>query len=177
MSQLSDQGLSFLKEFGLLPEQFTEICRPHACPEAVVLGIIKTESGGDSGAWRYEKDYPYLHQPAVWANDFGWTEATERQAQSFSYGLMQIMLATARAQGYRFHPRMLFDPRTNISWSCFHLKTLYDKYLDWMDAVSAYNFGHPAKKLLSKTYKNQAYVDRVYGYAAGFQLSDGPKVT
>lgn len=170
-------SLAFLKVCGLTAEEFAEVLHLHPCPPHLVLGLIKTESGGNKGAMRFEPGYPYVKDSALWAKHSGWTEITERTLQMFSYGLVQIMLATARDRGFGLHPELLFDPKVNVSWGCFHLSLLNSKYGSWQDAIAAYNFGHPAKKLISGKYKNQEYVDRVYTYAAEFMTHGGPKVT
>jgi soluble lytic murein transglycosylase-like protein len=173
---LSTSGLDFLKKTGLTPATFAESLKLHPCPAHLVLGIIATESLGEQGAMRYEPAYPYLFNVKKFAKLSGWTEPTEQALQMFSYGLMQIMLAVARDKGFNLHPMNLLQPKTNVSWGCFHLWSLFRKYQIWTDAIAAYNYGHPAKKLISGKYKNQEYVDRVYFHAAEFQLGDGPEL-
>lgn len=174
---INQAGLNFLQKIGLAPEVFAEILKTYPCPPALVLGLIATESSGNPDALRFEPTYPYLYDVPRYAKILGWSEPTEKALQMFSYGLMQIMLAVAREHGFNFHPRLLLQPKTNLTWGCHHLWSLFRRYQNWADAISAYNYGHPAKKMLTGKYKNQEYVDRVYFYAAGFQLDGGPSVT
>lgn len=168
-STLNDLGVDFLKRCGLERARFTQITSQNVCPESIILGLIVVESGGHSGAMRYERSYPYLSETKAWAAKFQWTEATEAQLQSFSYGLMQIMLATARSLDFGLHPKDLLDPHINLAWGCYYLRRLFTRYMDWQDAVASYNAGHPSRKLLSRKYVNQAYVDQVYLHAAEFE--------
>lgn len=174
---LNQAGLTFLQKTGLTPDVFAEVLKVYPCPPAIVLGLIATESAGNPDALRFEPTYPYTHDVPRFAQIHGWTSETEKTLQMFSYGLMQLMLATARERGFNFHPRLLLQPKTNITWGCHFLYSLFRRYQNWMDAISAYNYGHPAKKMLTGKYKNQEYVDRVYFHAAGFQLDGGPTVT
>jgi soluble lytic murein transglycosylase-like protein len=60
-------------------------------PPALVLAVIHMESGGDPDAFRVE--------PAV---------------RDASFGLMQVLLGTARGKGFAQAPRYLFDPPVSI---------------------------------------------------------------
>lgn len=175
---LSPAGLQYLSRTGLAPDTFAEVLKPYPpMPPAIVLGLIATESGGNPDALRFEPAYPYLFEVKKFAKLNQWTEQTEQALQMFSYGLTQVMLAVAREAGFYNHPRLLLQPKTNLVWGTHHLWRQYRRYGSWADAVAAYNYGHVAKTLLKKNYKNQQYVDRVYYYAAEFQLNDGPQVS
>jgi len=166
---LSSDGEKFLARCGLTADQFREVLVPHPCPPHLVLGLIHTESGGNPDALRYEPGYQYHFEPTTEAKVHGWTTPTEVALQSFSYGLMQIMLATARERGFHLHPKLLFVPKINVAWGTFHLFELRRRFSSWENAVAAYNWGHPAKKLLSPVYKNQDYVDKVFAAAGKFE--------
>ncbi len=99
--------------------------------------------------------------------------ATEVALQSFSFGLMQIMLATAREAGFNLHPKLLLVPKINLTWGTHHLFENFRRYGSWPDAVAAYNWGHPARALLGGKYKNQDYVDKVFAAAKDFEVSGG----
>jgi soluble lytic murein transglycosylase-like protein len=166
-----------MKASGLSADVFAEILKLYPCPPHIVLGIIATESSDNPDAMRFEPGYKYLFDVERHAKILGWTVETEKTLQMFSWGLMQLMLATAREMGFNFHPRLLLQPKTNVSWGAKHLWNLFRRYQNWGDAVAAYNYGHAAKKMLTNKYKNQEYVDRVYYHAAGFQRDGRPSVT
>lgn len=166
---LSEKGLAFLAKTGLTPESFAELLTPHPVPPALVLGVIHTESAGNADAMRFEPGYKFLFEPKSYAAKHGWTEETEKALQMFSYGLMQVMGAVAREMGFNLHPKLLLVPKINLSWSLLHLWSLKQRFKTWPDAVAAYNWGHPARSLLSGKYKNQAYVDKVFAAAQEFE--------
>ncbi len=166
---LNLQGEKFRDRCGLTPDAYLEVLTRHPIPPPLVLGLIATESSGNPDAMRFERNYPYPFQPKEHAQALGWTEDTERTLQSFSFGLMQIMLATARECGFNLHPRLLFTPKINLAWGSYHLHALYRRFGTWPDAVAAYNFGHPARTLISGKFKNQDYVDKVFNAAARFE--------
>jgi soluble lytic murein transglycosylase-like protein len=174
MSSLSAKAVGFLHLCGLTQEKFLEICSQTLVPPELVLGIIKQESGGDAEAMRFEPSYRWLHEPEVWAQRMGWTADTERALQCFSYGLMQIMLSTARELGFAKQPHQLLSPVINLSWGCLYFGVLGKRHGDWTDAVSAYNQGSPKKKAFSSAYKNQDYVDSVLKYAEEYSRGAPP---
>lgn len=171
---LSPEGLAFALQLGVSPETFTELLIPHPVPPALVLGLIRTESGGNPDALRFEPGYKFLFETKSYAAKHGWTEMTEQTLQMFSYGLMQIMGATARESGFNLHPKLLLVPKINLSWGLLHLWSLKQRFKTWPDAVAAYNYGHPARTLLTGKYKNQAYVDLVFQTARSFEAPDDP---
>jgi soluble lytic murein transglycosylase-like protein len=174
---LNAAGLEFLKRCGLSELEFLSILKGTPCPNSLVLGVIQTESSGYADAMRFEAKYEYVHDVERYARMYKWTTETELTLQKFSYGLMQIMLATARWRGFTHHPRRLLEPKTNVAWGVYHLHALYQQFKTWPDAVAAYNYGHPAKTLITKKYKNQEYVDRVYRHAASFQVDGEYRIT
>lgn len=106
---------------------------------AMIKGIIKAESNWDVNASRFE-----AHK----------TDA--------SWGLMQVMLATAR--GVLNIPDMtttqLINPRTNIEAGTKLLADNWTRFGNLRDAVAAYNAGTPRLGTDGK-YVNAAYVDKV----------------
>lgn len=98
---------------------------------ALVGGIAEAESGLRVYASRYEPGYKYLDNPSVWANKFkpyGLSIDTEKYGQRVSFGLMQIMGATARWMGFD-EPFLteLFVPKTNVYYACKYIRWLYLK--------------------------------------------------
>lgn len=165
---MNDDAADFIRDCGLEPSEFEQIVQTQKIPPNLLLGLVKTESAGEAGAMRYEPNYPYLFHVEHFATVSRWTVATETELQRFSWGLCQIMLATARERGFGLHPARLLEPTVGLTWGAYHLSELYLKHKTWPAAVSAYNQGTPKKSLLSGKFKNQAYVDRVYKYAGEF---------
>lgn len=165
----NEAGLEFVKRCGLDQKTVDDFSNFYKIPRHILLGVIKQESSGRARAMRFEPHFKYLTGVKEYATLLGWTAATEEALQKFSFGLMQIMLATARGHGFDGHPMNLLSPETNIAWGGLHLKRLFDKYQNWPDAIAAYNWGHPAKRFGGAGYKNQDYVDGVLAYAKEFE--------
>lgn len=106
---------------------------------AMIKGIIKAESNWDVNASRYE-----AHK-----GDASW-------------GLMQLLLATARGvlgiSGLT--TTQLIQPRVNIEAGTKLMAQNWDKFGNLRDAVAAYNAGTPRLGKDGK-YVNAAYVDKV----------------
>jgi hypothetical protein len=128
---------------------------------------MTVESSGNQLAMRYEPHYKYTFKPHIYADAHRMTLATEIELQKFSYGLMQIMGATARELGFKDHFAFLLDAVTGFSWGCLYFARLLDRFPNYLDAISAYNQGSPRKTLLGK-YKNQKYVDKVLMAAGSY---------
>jgi len=111
---------------------------------------------------------------------------TELLAQQTSWGLMQIMGATARERGFadnNYHYNAsnkgwlteLCDPQVNLEWGCRHLRWMLDHAgsfnirasTQWQNAdlAAAWNGGARIMEFVNAKptgrYKNQSYVDRV----------------
>lgn len=166
---MNDAARVFVARCGLLPQDVERASSIQKVPTDILLGLIMTESAGDAGAMRYEKNFSYLHAVAPHAKMFKWTEDTEEALQKFSWGLCQIMLATARWRGFSFHPTRLLEPVVGLTWGAHHLHELFLQYKDWPSAISAYNQGSPRKNLLTGRFKNQKYVDTVLRHARVFR--------
>jgi soluble lytic murein transglycosylase-like protein len=110
--------------------------RSHGLSADLVEAIVTQESSGRADAFRFE--------PSVWE----WFKANPlaaglnaRRAAS-SYGLMQMLFATATDYGFRAEPEYLFLPKTNLDMGCKHFAVL----LKWAKgnvpkALQAYNGG------------------------------------
>lgn len=105
---------------------------------AWIKAHIKAESNWDVNASRFE-----VHK----------TDA--------SWGLMQLLLATAReVLGQSdLTTTQLINPRTNIEAGTKYLSQLWARYGNMRDAIAAYNAGSP--RLIQGKYVNQDYVDKV----------------
>lgn len=90
-------------------------------PASWVRAVIMTESSGDPNAYR-----------------------AEPQINDGSYGLMQLLLRTARGLGYAGTTAGLYDPATNIDLGTKLLRDLRRSYGTNFERVySAYNSGNP----------------------------------
>jgi len=90
-------------------------------PESWISAVIETESSWNPGAYR-----------------------AEPQINDGSYGLMQILVKTARGLGYTGDPDGLWDPATNIDLGTKLLNELRGRYgEDFRRVYSAYNSGKP----------------------------------
>lgn len=127
-------------------------------PVGLIKAIIEIESGGNTYAIRYEKNYRWLVKPL---KQFHWHTPTERISQKTSWGLMQIMGAVARERGFEGrYLAELCNPELGIKYGTKHLKWQYNRYDNWEDTISAYNRGNNGKDD-NGDYFNQEYVDKV----------------
>lgn len=129
-------------------------------PANLLGAIVFTESGGNSLAARFEKDYKYLFESKRFARETGVTETTEMMLQMTSWGLCQVMGAVARELGVVGPLLNILDPETNLTVACKLIKRLAAKHSQRDDIIAAYNAGTPVKTIDGK-YRNQAYVDKV----------------
>jgi soluble lytic murein transglycosylase-like protein len=96
-------------------------------PASWIEAVIITESSGDPAAYRFE---PKLNEA--------------------SYGLMQLLLSTARGLGFTGRAEELYDPDTNIYFGTKLLADLKRRYgTDLRRIYSAYNSGRPDLYLTS----------------------------
>ena len=146
-----------------LDEKFiTETARIYNVPAHLIYALIEIESAANAFALRYESHYKYVYRVTAFAHASGLTGATEHQLQKFSWGLMQIMGGTARWLGFEKPLPLLLEPKIGVSWGTMYFGSLFKRYGNEADAVSAYNQGSPRRHLLSSDYKNQEYVDKVF---------------
>ena len=127
-------------------------------------GHIQTAAGGD---WSL-----YLLIKSVISTESAWNPTAVRlepRVQDASYGLMQILLGTAKWLGYPGDGNGLYDPGTNIKYGSRYLVYQLDRYPGVLsDAISAYNGGH-ALRASGGGYVNQRYVDEVNIYYVWYQ--------
>lgn len=139
-------------------------------PENLLAAIVQTESSNNKWACRFEPHYKYLYQTKENARDNGITEATETVFQMSSWGLCQVMGATARELGLKGTIFQLLDEKTNLIYSAKLLKKLAGRWKERDDIIAAYNAGSPIQDMRGQ-YKNQAYVDKVNMYLGAIYLS------
>jgi len=145
----------------------------HGLPPPLVYAIIETESGGNPWAIRYEPAfYEKYIAPAPIKGRGTCSAQTEARMQATSWGLMQLMGATARETGFDgVFLSQLCDPKVGIEWGCTYLANLVQRYASryrWEGVVAAYNAGSP-KKTKTGLWVNQSYVDKIRA-ARGFQF-------
>ena len=106
-------------------------------PSGLIRAIISAESSWNAKAFR-----------------------PEPQIGDASYGLMQILLGTARQLGYKGTAEKLFEPSINIRLGARYLKSRMLLYSTYEEAIAAYNAGQP-RRAADGRFINQAYVDKV----------------
>lgn len=147
---------------------------------ALVVAIILTESGGDTGKTKFEPEYEHVWKLPEMAKKYGPTRSLtldielETRYQKTSWGLMQIMGAVAREFGMTANLPLLVNSYTNITYGCKLLSRLMERYGNFFDVIAAYNGGHGAilKKDKDGKYGNQEYVDKVMGWYSRLDPSE-----
>lgn len=170
------------------PQYVAVVAPQYGLPPALVTAIVKTESGGDRFAHRAEPAYrwlwdvrtnaPYriasnlaaqrLPPPGFSAPD-GISKNTEWLDQQSSWGLMQVMGAVAREQGFTGFLCGLCDPLTGLHHGCQLLAKRAGQYRvehGWQGVIASYNAGHPG------TTAGAAYVQRVLAHAAATSIEE-----
>ena len=125
----------------------------------LALAFAEVESAGDPLAVRYEAHWKYYFDVPQFAYRLRITQETERNLQSLSWGLMQVMGSVARELGFVESLITLSDPHLGAKYGCMKLKQCMRKYPIFEDAIASYNAGSPRK--LDGHYVNQGYVDKI----------------
>lgn len=110
----------------------------------LLRAVIWKESKGDPLAVRFEPRIP-----------------------DTSYGLMQVLLGTARSLGFAGSMQELLDPATNIAVGTQYLRSRFDEYLDFRLAVASYNSGSPVFR--DGVLINEGYVQEVQANLAALK--------
>lgn len=138
----------------------------HGLPVRLVSAVVGVESGGDACAFRYEPKFfeRYIRgNPQVRAVRPCSLE-TERTAQATSWGLMQVMGATARGLGYQgAFLSELTRPEVGLEYGCRLLAKLAKRREEghgWPGVVAAYNAGS-VRITPEGGFVNQSYVDKI----------------
>ncbi|MFZ5425739.1 MAG: transglycosylase SLT domain-containing protein [Thermodesulfobacteriota bacterium] len=149
-----------------LRKMMEETAARHGLPARLVEAVVKVESGGDPWAFRYEPRFyeRYVLNDASLRAAPPCSLATERQARASSWGLMQVMGATARGLGFSGpFLAQLCEPSAGLEYGCRLLALLRDRHLPslgWPGVVAAYNAGSPRRDE-SGRYVNQPYVEKI----------------
>jgi soluble lytic murein transglycosylase-like protein len=159
-------GATFLKpEILALVE---DAARKHGLDFWMLVAQVEKESSGNPNAIRLEATYR-------WFFPRGSTpEGDELEFQRTSWGLLQIMGATARELGYA-EPATPWpssplknDPAAALDLGCAYLVRMWRRWgPSWRDALSAYNAGHPTPENFG------AYVEPILERADALKESVG----
>jgi soluble lytic murein transglycosylase-like protein len=138
---------------------------------SLVAAIVLQESGGNPLAIRHESEYRWLWpSSAKVVPPPGVSLATEIAQQRTSWGLLQVMGATAREHGCRepFLTALIADPALGLRFGCLYLASLFARFpgAGREGAISAYNAGHPTPD------NEDTYVRRVIARLAELQTLD-----
>jgi soluble lytic murein transglycosylase-like protein len=128
---------------GRLQTIASEIAVKHNLNPAVVMAVCEIESNWDTYAVRYEPNWKYLLDPAMWSKRVNTSAATERVLQSCSWSLMQIMGTVARELGFTQPFPMLCKPEIGLEYGCRKLVDCLKRYPALPDALASYNAGNP----------------------------------
>lgn len=147
----------------------------HVLDYRLVGAIVQMESGGIPYRTRYEKAWGNFLTPDTYAKMLGITRDTEAMAQAHSYGLMQIMGATARGLGFKGYLSSIVLSDIGLDWGCRYLAIQFDRFKkDIHQTISSYNAGTPSYDHISGKFQNQSYVDGVMAcYEAISSYKDG----
>ncbi|MEM4360120.1 MAG: transglycosylase SLT domain-containing protein [Candidatus Bilamarchaeaceae archaeon] len=129
-----------------------EMSNKYNVPIPLIKAVIKVESNWDINASRYEANI-----------------------KDASWGLMQVLLGTARdiLKKPNLTISELQQPRTNIEAGTAYLAYQLKRYNGSIpDAISAYNAGSSKFNPVTRTYGNQSYVNKVYGYYIVYRGSE-----
>lgn len=140
--------------------------------DCLIASIIQQESAGITFRIRAEPSYQYLEAPERWAKRLGITKETEICCQKISWGLMQLMGATARSLGYEDHLTELVEPTIGLYWGTFYLQSKLKKYKSMKAAIAAYNAGSLRIDKEGNVI-NQEYITAVMKW---YQELAGPKL-
>ena len=156
-------------------EIITDAAQRYGVPPQLFHAIVQVESSGLAYATRYEPGYrwlwdvregrPYQGDPNNLPSKSRFcTSATELVGQRTSWGLVQIMGATARELGFQgpFLAELL-DLKCNTNYGAMYLNRLYRRFADegeWEAVAVAYNAGSPRRDHHGR-WVNQQYVDRL----------------
>lgn len=112
---------------------------------------------------------PDLLGAMIWQESLGDALAArfEPGVADTSYGLMQVLLGTARSLGFAGSVQDLLDPETNIALGAQYLRSRFDLYPDFRLAVASYNSGSPIPR--NGRLLNEGYVNDVRAHLAALK--------
>jgi soluble lytic murein transglycosylase-like protein len=120
--------------------------KKHALDFWTLVAQVEKESSGNPNAIRLEEAYRWFYPSG------SKPEGDELEFQRTSWGLLQIMGATARELGYTEAATpwpsspLKSDPAAALDLGCRYLVGMLRRHGNIADALSAYNAGSPSKK-------------------------------
>lgn len=97
----------------------------HGIQPHILAGLVAHESHGDPWAERLEENYKWLWGDQPHERPFQKPRLMDvthwLEAQKWSRGLCQVMVATACEHGFGGWPSQLHDPWTGLAWGAFYL--------------------------------------------------------
>jgi soluble lytic murein transglycosylase-like protein len=110
--------------------------RAHGLDPLLVEAVVLQESSGKAHAVRFEPSV------ARWFKGNPKAAGLTPERYASSYGLMQILYATATDYGFSSAPEFLFLPQVGLDFGCMHLAAMLKwAQKDTMLALAAYNGG------------------------------------
>lgn len=131
----------------LFRAELLEAAALHNVPTARLAALVEQESAGEPRAYRYEPTFwtKYLAKRVDYAPPAPGVLALGAWMRrvSASYGLCQIMYATARDFGLppELPPEALFQPRMNLTLGAKILASHRKRSADWRETWLRYNGG------------------------------------
>jgi hypothetical protein len=126
----------------------------------VLEAIGTVETALVAPACRYEPEWRYFVDPALWAKRLGQTFFTEKIQQATSWGPLQVMGSVARELGFDGHLSTLSSASVGLRIGAKKFHKLTCRYSKLEDAIASYNAGSPRFRK-DGTYVNQEYVNKV----------------
>lgn len=128
-------------------EAFATALRAYPVPPELLMALVIQESGCDPLARRHEPRFQaaYVTGNPRWdaARALGWTD----EALATSWGLTQILGATAWSLGWHYPPDAeggVTEPAANLRLGAKYLRMQLKRYGNVYEALLAYNGGHGA---------------------------------
>ena len=124
--------------------EFSHALNKYYIDPALFAALVIQESGGNPDAYRHEPAYQakYVTGQARWnrARAMGWTD----EELATSWGLTQVLGATAWNMGWHYPPEKILDPASNLALGAKYLRKKLDQYGNVLEALLAYNGGDGA---------------------------------
>lgn len=108
---------------------------------SLVCAVIEQESAWVPTATRYEPAFFVRYiEPLIHSGEL--SDMQEAKDRATSWGLMQVLLQTAREMGFTGPSIALTDPETGIVWGCRKLQKCFERgKFDTHTALLRYNGG------------------------------------
>ncbi len=124
--------------------EFSHALNKYYVDPALFAALVIQESGGDPKASRYEPKYEAKNVTGKsrWnkARALGWSD----HDLATSWGLAQVLGATAWEMGFHYPPAAILDPDANLKLGARYLRSKLAKWGNVYEALLAYNGGDGA---------------------------------